>query len=179
MIALRPLVSAGLLLLAGCTIAGTTSAISYYRRAKRYARAGDYDRAIAYYDTTIALFVRPFATEVYIDRGEAYYWKGMIERAIADFDTALTIYSEEPRALADRGAAHLELKHHARAIVDLDAALQLQPRLVWARVRRARAWAAMDSLTRAIADLDTVLTVWKDRPEVVAERARLVARVKH
>jgi tetratricopeptide (TPR) repeat protein len=166
-------------LLAGCTVAGTTRALAYYRRAKSYARDGDYDRAIAYYDTTLTLFAHPLASEVFIDRGVAYYWKSMLPRAIADFDTALSIYPEEPRALANRGAAYLDLKQPARALTDLSAALRLQPGITWARHRRARAFAALDSLTRAIADMDTVLVVWTNRPEVVAERARLVARARH
>jgi tetratricopeptide (TPR) repeat protein len=172
------LVAAALVLLTGCTVSGATRALAYYRQAKAYSYKGDYDRAIAYFDTTLTLFARPLATEVYVDRGVAYYSKGMIDRAIADFDTALVIDSENPRALGDRGAAYLALNQPARAITDLDAALRLQPGITWVRHRRAVAWEEMDSLTRAIADLDTVLVTWKDRPEVVAQRARLVARVR-
>ena len=176
---LRLLLAVTLLLVAACSVAGTTRALAYYRRAHRYDREGNYDRAIAYYDTTLTLFARPFSAEVFTDRGVAYYWKGMIPRAIADFDTALSIIPDEPRTLANRGAAYLELKQPRRAIVDLDAALRLKPEITWARHRRARAWAALDSVSRALADFDSVLATWKNRPDVVAERARLVARVKH
>lgn len=167
-----------LLLLAGCTVAGTTRALAYYRRAKSYARDHDFDRAIAYYDTALMLFAHPLAGEVYVDRGIAYYWKGLLGRAIADFDTALAIYPEEPRALANRGAAYLELNQPSRALTDLTAALRIEPGITWARHRRARAWAALDSFPRAIADLDTVLVVWTNRPEIAAERARFVLRVR-
>jgi len=167
-----------LLVVSACSMVGTTRAVVYYRRAHKYLAARDYDRAIAYYDTTIAEFSRPLASEVFIDRGEAYFFKGMYERAVADFDTALTILGEDARALADRGTAYRRLRQCERAIPDYAAALALSPKLTWARYGRAQAWQAVDSLERAIADLDTVLIQWKERPDIARERERLVARLR-
>jgi tetratricopeptide (TPR) repeat protein len=178
----RVLAAAGLLLpllLAACSVSGTTRALAYYRKARTYHRDGNFDRAIAYYDTTLTLFARPLATEIFTDRGEAYYGKGMMARAIADFDSALMIFPDAPRARADRGASYLRLKQPNRAVIDLTSALRLEPKLTWARYRRAHAWVAMDSLSRAIADLDTVLMAWKDREDIKVERAQLRARVRH
>jgi len=168
---------AALLLLTACSMVGTTRAVVYYRRAHKYLAARDYDRAIAYYDTTIAAFSRPLASEVFTDRGEAYFFKGMYERAIADFDTALAILGEEERALADRGETYRRLRQYGKAIPDYGRALALSPKLTWARYGRAQAWQALDSLQRAIADLDTVLMQWNGRPDISKERRLLVARL--
>lgn len=176
---LRALATAAVLLFTACSVSGTTRALAYYRKARMYHRDGNLDRAIAYYDTTLTLFARPFSNEVYTDRGEAYYGKGMMARAIADFDTALMNYPDHPRANADRGATYLRLKQPRRAVTDLTRALHFEPTLTWARYRRAQAWEALDSLPRAIADLDTVLMAWKERDDIVDERARLVARARH
>lgn len=169
------------LLVTACSVVGTTRAVVYYRRAHKYVAARDYDRAIAYYDTAIAAFSRPLASEVFTDRGEAYFLKGMYERAVADFDTALTIFGDDERTLADRGTAFRRLRRYGEAISDYTAALALKPRLTWARYGRAKAWQAVDSLARAIADLDTVLIQWKERPErpeIAKEREYLVSRLR-
>jgi tetratricopeptide (TPR) repeat protein len=174
---MQPIRALTFLLLAGCSVSGSTRALTYYARAHRYAHARDYDRAIAYYDTTITLFVRELASDVYTDRGEAYYGKGLLTRAIADFDTSLAILPEDSRTLAYRAVSYLQLGQRWPAIADFDKALRLDPKLTWARYRRAHAWVELDSLRRAIADLDTVLTQWQDRRDVLAERARLRQRV--
>ena len=177
MSSLRLLIWPAFLLVTACSMVGTTRAIVYYRRAHKYVAAGDYDRAIAYYDTTIAAFSRPLASEVFIDRGEAYFFKGSYERAIADFDTALAILGEDARALADRATAYRRLGQYGKAIPDYAAALDLSPNLTWARYGRAQVWQAVDSLERAIADLDTVLIQWKERSDIAKEREHLVARL--
>ena len=62
---------------------------TYLRIATKAYLSGDYDRAIAEY--SIAIKVDPKRTEVYIQRGQAWWQKGDYTLAIADFDRALKL----------------------------------------------------------------------------------------
>lgn len=163
-------------LLAGCNVSGSVRALYYYGTAQEYYERGDYDRAIAYYDTTLTLFNRVFSSSVYHERGLAYAAKGEYARAIADYDSALAILDEFPLALESRGVAYLRLGQPERAVADFDRTLALEPGRVTARHQRAHAWEARDSLDRAIADLDTVVVRWKSHAFIFAERGRWLAR---
>lgn len=61
--------------------------VAYDERGKAYLRKGDYDRAIADFNTFIQLY--PNQTDAYHNRGGAYGLKGDYDRAIADFDRAI------------------------------------------------------------------------------------------
>src|SRR6266487_2590637 len=139
-----------LLVPAGCSVAGSTRALAYYAKAHRYYRAGDYDRAIAYYDTTLTLFHRILATGVYADRGLAYAANGMPERAVVDYDSALAILDSFYMAYYLRGRAHLQMNEPLWAVDDFDAALRIEPTHTASRYRRAQAWHRADSAERAL-----------------------------
>jgi hypothetical protein len=80
----------------GCTAiidAGTDStrnlAIAHYNRGRAYRDKGEFDRAIADYDKSLAL--NPRDADVYGNRGVAYEQQGNEQKAAADYRKALTL----------------------------------------------------------------------------------------
>jgi len=80
----------------GCTkllqIRGQTKqniAFAFRNRGVAYYKKGDFDRAIADADRSIA--VKPDLAEAFCDRGAAYRAKGDYDRAIADYGMAIRL----------------------------------------------------------------------------------------
>lgn len=99
--------------------------VAYDERGKAYLNKGDYDRAIADFNTFIQL--DPNRADAYRDRGTAYGIKGDLDRAIADFDRAIELDPRLKGAHYNRALAY-ELKGdqaHARA--DFNKEEQLYP----------------------------------------------------
>ena len=88
-----------------------------------YLRNGDYDKAIADYDTFTRL--SPDEDEAYMWRGCAYYLKGEDEKALADYDTALAVNPDNAFALYKRGLAHAGLGNNSQASQDFTQALEI------------------------------------------------------
>jgi tetratricopeptide (TPR) repeat protein len=83
----------------------------------------EYDKAIAQFDK--ALFFRPDAARIYLDRG-VLYWREIDHprRAIHDLTQALELDAELFEAQFNRGIAHQQLREYDAAITDFEAYLQ-------------------------------------------------------
>jgi len=99
--------------------------IACYNRGIAYGISGQYDRAIADYDTAIML--SPKDSIAYIVRGISYEGKGQYDRAIADYDTAIMLSPNYDWAYYNRGEAYKGRGNKERAIVDFRKVLELRP----------------------------------------------------
>ena len=88
-----------------------------------YLRSGDFDKAIADYDTFTRL--SPNEADAYMWRGCAYHLKGEHEKALADFDKALSINPTDSFTLFKRGLSHARLGNSAQAEQDFTRALDI------------------------------------------------------
>ncbi|MEW6585718.1 MAG: tetratricopeptide repeat protein [Nitrospirota bacterium] len=68
--------------------------ISYANRGIAYAAKGQYDQAIADYNT--AINVKPGYEKAYLNRGNAYYAKGQFEEAIDDYAKVIELNPKNP-----------------------------------------------------------------------------------
>jgi tetratricopeptide (TPR) repeat protein len=68
--------------------------ISYTNRGIAYAGKGQYDQAIADYDTAIK--ASPKYENAYFSRGNAYYAKKQYDEAIADYNKAIELNPKNP-----------------------------------------------------------------------------------
>ncbi len=100
-------------------------AITYSNRGIAYNNMGNYDRAIADYDTAIKL--NPKFANAYNNRGFAYYRKRQYDRSIADYDNAIKLNPKYARAYGNRGVAYYRKRQYDRAIADFRKAIELRP----------------------------------------------------
>ena len=117
-------------------------AATFYNRGVEYKKKGDYEQAIADFDSAIKL--RPGFVRAYNSRGVAYFETGEDALAIADFDAAIEMMPGEASLRRNRGMIRFYRSEFAAAVPDMQAAMQLAPMMPRARSgssspRRARA----------------------------------------
>ena len=98
---------------------------AYSERGKIYIEKGDFERAIADFNTLIQL--NPNRADAYNHRGVAYGSKGDFDRAIADFDKAIELDPRLKNAHNNRGVAFSRKGDETRARADFDKEEQLYP----------------------------------------------------
>ena len=99
-------------------------AIAYYNRGNAYGDIGEYNRAIADYDTALAL--QPGYVYALNNRGNAYVQKGEYERAMADFDAAIRLKPDFAEAFNNRCYDQAILGRLSQALADCDRSLAMR-----------------------------------------------------
>src|SRR4249920_2118556 len=97
-------------------------AILHSNRGIAYSKAGDYDRAMADFDT--ALGINPNHVRAYVNRGNANYARRDYDRAIADFGQAIRLEPKTVAHVMSRATVYEAKGDLARAIADYDQALK-------------------------------------------------------
>ena len=136
--------------LLGEPISKENLAFAYYNRGIAYDDKGQYDRAIADYDTAIKL--NPKDADFYFNRGTSYDDKGQFDRAIADYDTAIKLNPKYAIAYNNRGNAYNYKGQFDRAIADFDTAIKLNPKDASAYNNRGGTFEILGQRDKAIAD---------------------------
>ena len=130
-------------------------ATAYNNRGIAYAAKADYDRAVADFESAIAIdpaFVKPLN-----NRGATRLKKGEYDAAIEDFDRAIGLQPAYAGAFANRAEAWLKKGDYARAESDYAAATRLSADmegawsgLCWIRAVDGDPQAAMEACDKAI-----------------------------
>jgi tetratricopeptide (TPR) repeat protein len=130
-------------------------AIAYNNRGIAYAAKADYDRAVADFESAIAIdpaFVKPLN-----NRGATRLKKGEYDAAIEDFDRAIGLQPAYAGAFANRAETWLKKGGYARAESDYAAAISLNADmegawsgLCWIRAVAGDPQAAMEACDKAI-----------------------------
>jgi len=103
---------------------------AYMNRSAAYDETGEYDKAIADYDTAVAIW--PFDADVYYGRGKVFSKVRQFDKAVFNFDVALQLI--QGGAVNDfgpeliylyRGQAHLNSGHLELALKDFKKACDL------------------------------------------------------
>lgn len=119
-------------------------------------------------DRAVAACSRAIATDrykggslaaLYANRGDAWYFKGAIDRAIADYDEAIRIDPGNVSAYTGRGNVRLDKGDLSRAIADYDEAIRLDSRHALAYSHRGVAYFYKGDDDRAIASLDKAIQI--------------------
>jgi tetratricopeptide (TPR) repeat protein len=134
---------------------------------------GNYDQAIADFDTAIQL--DPNDVAAYVHRGIAYYWKSDPVRANADFDKAIQTrpHADDPMDDYYHGMAYYNEARYDPAISDLDKAIQLRPDFADAYLFRGRAYYIKSQYDNAMADFDKYIELLPDEPYGYFDRGNL------
>ena len=133
------------------------SASDYFERGEVALQSGEFDLAIANFDTAIG--INPQYADAYRRRGAAYSTKGEYDRAIADFDAALRINPQDSLAYNSRGDAYYAKGDYDLAIADYTAALVIDPQDSLAYNSRGDAYYAKGDYDLAIADYTAALVI--------------------
>jgi tetratricopeptide (TPR) repeat protein len=138
-------------------------AARYQGLAAVYEEMGEYGKAIAAHDESIARF--PRAGAMYLNRAKTYLAKGDIKLAVADLDRAMALDGETPQGLGRKAFLRFQIGELAAAATDLRRAWALDPDKttipkayvpIWVHLMLARsdATAARQALIEMMAKVD-------------------------
>ncbi|MGH7222776.1 MAG: tetratricopeptide repeat protein, partial [Gemmataceae bacterium] len=131
------------------------NAEAYLRRGNAHAGKGQYEAAIADYNTAIDL--APDLGLAYVNRSLAFAKLGEFDRVIEDADRAFQLDPRLAGALFIRGAAYFKQGRTELAIADFDMLLLLEPKHVLAYNERGLVRASRGEYDLAIADYSRAL----------------------
>jgi tetratricopeptide (TPR) repeat protein len=125
-----------------------------------YASQGQFDRAIAEYQT--ALRLKPDFSMPHYNLGIAYASRGQFDRAIAEYQTALRLSQDFAEVHNNLGFAYASQGQFERAIAEYQTASRLKPDYVLAHSNLGIAYASQGQFDRAIAEYQTALRLNPD-----------------
>ena len=136
-------------------VSSTVSAETYFVRGYMKGESGNYQGAIAAYNSAIRL--KPDLAEAYYNRGLAKGKLGQHNAAIIDYDNAISLKPDYVNAYVGRGVAKADLGQLNVAISDFDIAIRLKPDDAYAYYYRGLAKAMLNRTSEAKQDLRTAL----------------------
>jgi Flp pilus assembly protein TadD len=104
-----------------------TTAEEWFEAGNRHAQAGEFQEAIAAYQS--ALELRPDYVSAMSNLGVAYYNNGQLEEAVAVYQKALEIAPEDAAAHSNLAAAYVQLGQLQEALAAYTRAVELEPAL--------------------------------------------------
>ncbi|MXX51499.1 MAG: tetratricopeptide repeat protein [Chloroflexi bacterium] len=148
---------------------------SYFERGLALLEAGDYDGAVAQFDSAIKLGLGDLAA-VHVWRGEALMLLGQYEAAEQSIHNALREQPYLAQAYLARGKLRQRQNQRDKAIADLSASLQIEPNYAEACYARAQCYEDLRRFSEAEADLTRALELNPDLLPAWEARGRLRAR---
>jgi tetratricopeptide (TPR) repeat protein len=138
-------------------------------RARAYCKLGTHEKAIADFDTAIALNPDDdLACVAHIERGQVYYSNGDYWKAITEFDRAMELGPDDEWAcvaLFTRGQVYLALGEYEKAVNDYTSTIVLKPDDEWicvAYIERGRAYYNLGEYQKAIDDYNKAIELNPD-----------------
>jgi Tfp pilus assembly protein PilF len=110
--------------------------LAYVNRGRAFETSGQPERALADYDTAIAL--NPANGEAYVNRGVLRGEAGMFDKAMEDFNQSIALNPDYAAAYSNRGIVYALTGQYGRALEDFNTALALNQDLAEAYFNRGR-----------------------------------------
>lgn len=129
---------------------------NYFEKGLRLLEAGEFDGAVALFDSAIKLGLGDIA-EIYLCRGQALAALGRWQAAIESINAALEIEPYLAAAYLERGNIQLERRNIEGAVNDYTMAIHIEPEFDEAYFSRALAYEERKRYADAEADLTRAL----------------------
>jgi tetratricopeptide (TPR) repeat protein len=100
----------------------------------------------------------------FYQRGNAYYYLGILEKAIDDYSRALVLSPGHAETFYNRANSYADLGDHDRAIEDYTQAIGLKPDFDSAYYNRANSHLCKGQLLRAVEDYKKAYSLRPDEP---------------
>jgi tetratricopeptide (TPR) repeat protein len=149
------------------TIAQHPKAEDYAMRGEYYADLGEFDKALADFETFKSL--TPGAVG-FLGRGCMYMKMNNLPSALADFNQAIEIDPTNAMAYSNRGAAYRKLEDLENALANYDLAIQHNPDYATAYMNRAFAYYKVGRYQEGVADCNRALELRPDQANTYSNR---------
>ena len=173
---LVPLVVGGFVVFAIAIGCGSNDAEKYYNQGKEYSfDLGDQHNAITSYGK--ALESNPdewLLTNIYLNRGIAYYELEDYEEAIEDFNRSIDVDPNYALAFNIRAMAYNQVERWGEALTDLDKAIELDPSSALYYKNRGSLYHQFGYFDSAITNYDKALQISPNDQQVIQRRQAAV-----
>lgn len=129
---------------------------SYFEQGLSLMEAGDFEGAVAMFDSAIKLGLGDIA-EIYVCRGEALAYLGQWQAAEDSINEALRLQPYMATAYNERGNVRRFQRDYENAIADYSSAIHIEPTYHEAYYNRALAYEEKNRFAEAEADLTRTL----------------------
>jgi len=129
---------------------------SYFEQGLSLMEAGDFEGAVAMFDSAIKLGLGDIA-EIYVCRGEALAYLGQWQAAEDSINEALRLQPYMAIAYNERGNVRRFQRDYENAIADYSSAIHIEPTYHEAYYNRALAYEEKNRFAEAEADLTRTL----------------------
>ncbi len=147
---------------------GDPEAAAYVSSGTEKHKSGDYDGAIADFDSAIA--IEPNNVEAVVNRALCKQDKGDHLGAITDWDRALELKPDDGGWYVNRGMVKESMGDIDGAIADFSQAAEVEPDYEVAYIARAYSRSRQGDYEGAIADYDRVIELWPDNAAAFDDR---------
>ena len=147
---------------------------NYFEQGLRLMDAGDFEQAVAMFDSAIKLGLGDIA-EMYVCRGEALAYLGQWQAAEDSINEALRREPYMAAAYNERGNVRRFQQDYENAINDYTAAIQIDPTYHEAYYNRALAYEERHRFAEAEADLTLTLELNPEVSQAYEVRGRVRA----
>lgn len=146
----------------------------YFEHGLRLMEAGDFEQAVAMFDSAIKLGLGDTA-KMYVCRGEALAYLGRWQAAEDSINEALRRRPYMAAAYNERGNVRRFQRHYEKAIADYTAAIHIDPTCHEAYYNRALAYEERQRFAEAEADLTRTLELNPSISQAYEVRGRVRA----
>jgi lipoprotein NlpI len=129
---------------------------AYYNRGAAYQNLGQFDKALADYNTAISLDP---SWEAYNNRGLFFDQIGQPDKAIADYTMSIMLNRSGAVAYNNRGITYERMGQLDKALADYNAAIQLNPYYHRAYLNRGAIFEKQVHYDRAIMDYNATVAI--------------------
>jgi tetratricopeptide (TPR) repeat protein len=127
---------------------------AYSNRATLYVQAGDFEHAVADYDS--ALNIDRTLLQAHIGRGRVCHMMGALDKALESMNAAVELDGTNAEIICSRGDLLVDLARYEEALEDYAKAIDLNPKFEHAY--RNGAWLLATCPDEEIRDVDGALT---------------------
>jgi len=150
--------------------------VTYACRAIAYSWAGDFDRAIADFTTSISL--DPACSKTLVDRADTYARMGKVQESVADYTRAIQVESALRadmqslyRAYQNRASVYCQMGRKEEALADYGQALRIFPDEPVTLSDKGVLLMSMGRYREALADFNRLIQIYPDRGDIYYRRA--------
>ena len=149
---------------------------AHYRRGNVLALLGQWEAALASYESAVA--ARPGFAEALANRGLALAELQLWEAALTSYDSAIAIKPDHAAALSNRGNALRKLERREAALASYDRAIAVSPNFADAWANRGLVLVELKQWEAALTSYDRAIAIRPDHATALSNRGNVLRQLR-
>jgi tetratricopeptide (TPR) repeat protein len=165
-----------LFLLFNSSVYSQLKGITSYDNAYRYMTAGEFEKAIGYYNEYLKSY--PSDSKAYDERGRCYENLRQYENALKDYSSAISLSPFYGTYYNDRGYAYLKSGMPENSVSDFTSSINYNPNSSDGYEGRVQAYLDLGKNDLALTDINKAMLLAPDNPMYLVTRAVIYSNLE-